>query len=348
MSDTDNDFLEWLKKLKGGDEGFVFGDLPISLQEAKERIEAIEARDESSVEGLLWRIEELETWKRSVENWFAARAPGADKMERTLGSEGLERSYANLIRKKLDADDARDAGDVVRHFFRNLTHDERVRIFLSVGAVTVYIANDPVYYQEAVTVLKDDAPKVHRLYGEMFKVWSEYEAMIVAGGNITCQCGEMVTVKVQILDKHHPSVREVDGNAELVCLKCGTRMGVWDGYCWVAYRPGWSVKLDGLVKRKDFVVEIDHVCESCERTTRTKRRWSGQWLCDWCNGLEAKKPKGATDCPLSADQAKSILGWIEGADRHEHDDTGKSRSVILPESLALALEQHLRGLYGSR
>jgi len=345
MSDQDNDFLEWLKKLKGEAKSeYVFGDVPISLKEAKERLEALEARDESSVDALLWRIEALEEWRRGVENWFKARAPGIDKQERTLGSEGLERAYTNVIKAKLDVDDSRDAADVARHFFRNLTHDERVHILMSVGAVTVYISNDPVYYQDALNAVKEVREKVAKLYGAMFKAWAEHEAMVMTDP-VTCKCGEKVKVDL-FPEREREVIRKVGNNIELLCPRCDNRLGVWDGYCWVAYRPGWSVKLDGLVKRKDFIVESKHVCEMCERTPRTKQRWDNRWLCDWCNEIAEKER--ATDCPLSEEQAKSILGWIEGADRHEHDDTGKSRSVILPESLALALEKHLRGLHGAR
>lgn len=299
LMEDDSAFVKWLKGLKASDEVMADGP-PITLKEVRERIEALEATDESAVDALLWRIEALEEWRRLVDHKLAVCQPGAAEREQQLiGTEGLERSYTKVIKDKLDSDDARDAADVVRHFFRQLTHDERVRILLSAGMITVYIANDPVYYSEALDVMK----KAHRdeiaaLYGFMYRPWTEYEAMAVSGGVVTCKCGETVTVKVQILDKHHPNVKEVEGNAELICPKCGSRLCVWDGYVWVAYLPGWTVKLDGLVKRKDFVVEIEHVCELCERSTRTKQRWSGQWLCDWCNASEVKAR--ATDFPSKA------------------------------------------------
>lgn len=307
---------------------------------------------------LISRIEALEEFRREVGSW-------APKIRKATVA-GLERSYAKVIKDKLDPDDARDAADVVRHFFRHLTHDDRVRILLSAGMIAV--ANNTIYYNEAFdTMKKADREKVAKLYGFMYRLWSEHEALVIGGATITCYCGEVVNIPefrvenyVQFINKHNLNVKKVDGNAELFCLGCGNHLCVWDGYCWVAYRPGWGVKLDGLVKRKDFVVENEHVCELCERITGTKQRWNCRWLCDWCNKSEQeRKLKEAIDCPLSEEQVESILGWIDGAERvrpFDCDDTGKHRilnrqlprRVCLPEPLALALVQHLRGLYGSR
>jgi len=47
---------------------------------------------------------------------------------------------------------------------------------------------------------------------------------------------------------------------------------------------------------------------------------------------------------MDCEQAKSILGWLKGADVQRDDDTGTSYSVILPESLWNALIVHLESL----
>lgn len=47
---------------------------------------------------------------------------------------------------------------------------------------------------------------------------------------------------------------------------------------------------------------------------------------------------------MMPDQVKSILSWVDGAERHENDDTGVSMTISLPERMYLALKAHLRSL----
>jgi hypothetical protein len=45
---------------------------------------------------------------------------------------------------------------------------------------------------------------------------------------------------------------------------------------------------------------------------------------------------------VTPDQARSIIGWLDGAERQRDGDTGTSYRVILPESLIRALREHLQ------
>jgi hypothetical protein len=248
-----------------------------------------ERRKESDVEALLWRIEELEGKVRRLESKIRAQGLVLDEpldRDRIIGRDGLERAYAKVVRDNIDCDDCRDATFVVHYFFRELNHHERLHVLNEAEVITTYISNDPVYYQDALNVMKEDREKVSRFYGLAYTAWVESQSMMMTNP-VTCKCGEKIHVE-PIPVKEQEVISRVGGNIELICPACENRLGVWDGYCWVAYRPGWSVKLDGLLKRKDHIVEANHVCEMCERTRRTKQRWDGRWLCDWCNRLHER------------------------------------------------------------
>jgi len=247
------------------------------------------------------RLKALEEWKKEVDRRFAAMAPGGYP-NNLIGKAGVRRAYVNVFEEKLD--DTRDVSDVVRYFFGTMNHDERVRVLAGAGVIVSPIANDPVYYVAAISDIKEDREQVFRLYEFMYRAWTEHEAMALIAGSLVCKCGTKVDVNAQLLERWQECVREFDGNAEVHCFKCGNRLAVWDGYCWVAYLPGWSVKLDGLVKRKDYVIEVEHVCEMCERTNRTKQRWDDRWLCDWCHMLAEKtKRDGVSGFWISVDDA---------------------------------------------
>lgn len=284
---------------------------------------------DSDIDAIFSRIELLEEWKRGVEE--------IDKQEKLIGTKGLEERYKRFFNKAID--DCKDVNVAVRHFFRKLTHGDRTKILLSAGAVTVYISSDPVYYIDALEVMKTDSWKARKVFGYIFEAWSRYEAMVmVMGKTVVCgRCGQVVEVPPESWKRGEPGpcktvLKEVNGRDEMSC-PCGSLLGFLEGGNWIACRPGWSVKLDGLKKLKDeypllngFECMVENIGEPVTVTYS----------------------KGATDCPFSEEQVESIIGWIEHADRLDHDDTGKHRNVCLPEPLALALIEHLRGLYGSR
>lgn len=237
---------------------------------------ALESHEASC--GLLPRIEALEEKLLAMALWREGDA---------FRVESLEQRYELFFNKAIDC---KDVNVVVRHFFRKLTPGERSKIFLSAGAVTVYISNDPVYYIDVLDGLKGDYEKSRKVFGLMHSVWASDESLVMEmGKTVTCgMCGQVIEVpsKSWLLNggvpgPSKPSLKKANGRHEMSC-PCGTFLGFLEGGCWIACQPGWSVRLAGLKKRK----KVHPLLNGFEGVAEDM----GEPVMMACS-------KGATDCP---------------------------------------------------
>lgn len=139
----------------------------LTREEAAEKLKAVKSGNRPGVvsfdayfktvrQDILPRIEALETWRCSVDEKLLSLSPGASLKDHygLIGVPGLEALLDDIL------DGVSTGGyhkGLAEFFFTRLTHHERVRVFLEAGAVTVYIANDPVYYQQALELLEKDS-----------------------------------------------------------------------------------------------------------------------------------------------------------------------------------------------
>lgn len=79
-----------------------------------------------------------------------------------LGMNGLEMRYGDLF-LQIDS----DGKEVARFFFRVMSYVERVDVLLRYGVISGYISDDPMYYLNALKVMRQDASKGFQVFSSI-------------------------------------------------------------------------------------------------------------------------------------------------------------------------------------